>query len=247
MNIYKDLLYTDKDFTICMRPINKKIKNIEFHPNTRYINSHAFFNIATASFVTFPEKLELIGKDAFAKTAIEEILLLNPTRIESAAFRDLSLRNVIINTKSIPEKCFDKCIINNLKLTNTEVINSFAFASAKISNFTFPDTLTDIKERAFVNATFKNNVLEIPKSVKVIESQAFYLAKNLYRIILPSSLEYLDPEFADREIKIITDKKTVELFPFLKNRNTDIISLDYMLDNKKSFKEINAKFKEFEK
>lgn len=247
MNIYKDLLYADKDFTICMRPVNKKIENIEFHPNTRYINAHAFFNIPTASFITFPENLELIGKDAFAKTAIEEILLLNPTRIESAAFRSLFLRNVIINTKSIPEKCFDNCTINNLKLINTEVINSFAFASAEISNFTFSDTLTDIKERAFIAATFKNNTLEIPKSVKVIEKEAFSLTKNLYRIILPSDLEYLDPEFADKEIKIIANKKTVELFPFLKNRKIDIISLDYMLDNKKSFKEINAKFKEFEK
>ncbi len=247
MKEYKDLLYADEDFTICMRPVNKKIKNIEFHPNTRYINSHAFFNIPTASFVTFPENLELIGKDAFAKTAIEEILLLNSTRIESAAFRNLFLRNVIINAKSIPEKCFDNCTINNLKLINTEVINSLAFASAEISNFIFPDTLTDIKERAFIAATFKNNILEIPKSVKVIEKEAFGLAKNLYRIILPSSLEYLDPKFAEKEVKIIASEKTVELFPFLKNRNTDIISLDYMLNNKKSFKEINAKFKEFEK
>lgn len=77
----------------------------------------------------------------------------------------------------------------NLELSAVEIteISESAFASAKLTGITLPNSLESIKTKAFYS-TFSLKKIVIPDNVRIIEAEVFYDCCYLVEITLPASL-----------------------------------------------------------
>ena len=163
--------------------------------------------------------------------------------------------------------------IKNLKKVilpkNLTTIDCYAFIDCEnLEEVIFPDSLEIIKNDAFMNCNLKEFIA--PKNLKYIRQFAFssnnitkvvlneklknigpyaFLSNKIESIILPKSLEYvgqsfIDEQKTDKEVKVYVPKQ------FKEQHFTGAItiySLDDIITNVKSFKEINNIYKETER
>lgn len=69
------------------------------------------------------------------------------------------------------------------------VIPSGVFYDKLITNFSFPEKVTEIGDRAFYNCSLLSGALIIPDDVTYIGYQAFYKCSNLTSLVLPIKLQ----------------------------------------------------------
>lgn len=239
MKTYKNVDYMGNDYKICKgyNYYSTPSKILSFHENTRVISAGAFSGKEFER-IDFSKNLESINEDAFLESKIKKASIKNKVKLKKASFKTSVLGDILINTETIPHDCFNNSDIQNLELIGTTSISNDAFYSANIQTLTLPICLKSIGSRAFYNAKFANKTFIVPDNVTSILDYAL-CTKSLDTIYLPYNLKTLDPCFANQNTTIIVDKDTYNRFPCLKHYNIKFTDLDNLIEEHKTFKEIN--------
>ena len=253
MKEYDGLLYSE-DYKILHGQVKGTLQNeYKLHEETRRINDGAFWNSKIEN-ILFNENLEYIGHHAFQSSNLKNvIIILNSVKLNVSAFTNIwSLDKVYINTEEIPERCFANSTINDLNLPFVKTLREEAFKDAIIMNKTssFLMAVETIGKSAFARATFNFDTFIIPDSVTEIDNYAFK-GTNLKEICLHENIEYLSKNFADKGLTIYAPTGLIKKFPFLKEypflKITGDNVLEFLLESKTNFKEINKIYKNAER
>jgi len=292
MKEYKGLKYSN-DFVTCFEPVNHDLKSAVLHPNTRLIAPDAFYRCFKLKEITFNEGLQTINQNAFSDC-------FELTKIEipsSVIFIDLQAFNGCCKIKSIKVdprntvydsknncnaiiKTNDNTLVKGCIKTvippQIEKIGPYAFHGCEMEEIQIPSTVKEIGEAAFENCFYLENI-NLPKSLKKIDSlvfsgnkrikeliipegveeigeYAFMLMQCVEKINLPYSLKKMNPNnfiYCDNLKTIFMTKEIYEQIEPLDLKHDFTIkflkSLDEMLDEGKSFRDANNCFKEFDR
>lgn len=247
------------------------IKDIDLS-NTKITNiqKSTFADCTLLVSVKLPKTLSFLGDHAFYYcTVLKEINLEDTclTNIEANCFEDcysLSYINFPKTLKSISHGAFLKCAFKQLNLENTniECIDEDAFTKCeKLENIIFPESLKNIKSYAFADTALKNVVL--PQHIEKFDAKAFYHL-NLESLYIPNSLFLKDSGILNiknisclehtKNIICSTDSKKcfqnlglTELFDNATIADTKDKIVEVLVDNNKTFKEINRICKDLER
>jgi len=212
------------------------------------------------------ETAEVIEQKAFENSQIEEIDLKNVNVIADYAFSGSSLKRITSNqdillsegtfyncnleevnliTCLVPSNCFYNSKIDKLTLKETKAIGSTSFANCTINELNLPDTLETIDVAAFMNCKFGFTKLILPPSVQFINRDVFK-DTNITDICLPDSIRNIG-NLNETDITLHVSKELFEkIKPELKNFNCNVVvkTLEDILDENKSFREVNELLKE---
>ena len=211
-----------------------KLKKINLeNVNVSILEEGAFFRCKKLENIIFPKNLKKIRKDCFAECEkLGNIDIPNTVeRIEAGVFKHTALTQFVVppHVKVIYEETFSECNLNEIDLSNIKEICHLAFLN---------------------NHNLRN--IKLPDSLKSLNISAFN-GTGIYEIALPSNIERISigknsniqeiryetlPENIESEIKKDCDRYGIS---FLK------IDLDYLIEQGKSFHEINKFFKEQER
>ena len=179
----------------------KSLTSVTIPDSVTEIGSYAFRNCTSLTSVTIPDSVTEIGEDAFYKcTSLTSVTIGDSvTEIGELAFYDCtSLTSVTIpdSVTEIGEDAFGGCTsltafygkfasADNRCLVINGVLNSFARSG--LTEYTIPDSVTEIGEDAFSGCTSLTSV-SIPDSVTSIGNEAFYWCTSLTSITIPDSV-----------------------------------------------------------
>ncbi len=243
MKKYNNLKYSD-DFETCYGFCdNKKNNEIILHENTRTIRQNAFADENYIEKIIFNEKLEYIGQDAFKSSSVKDINL-NNVRIGFRAFSDCKeLENVKLYNCTIQNSAFENSNIKYFE-TNSELISQNCFVRAYIEDIKLLNGVKIIGEYAFEEAKFKNRTLYLPSGLEELRENCFAFA-NFEQIFVNDDLKKADAAiiepFGNGTLFIINEE--IEKKNFFKWAKTKVMDLDTLIDENKSFKEINDFYK----
>lgn len=204
--------------------------------------------------ITFPKTLKEITNSGLAYSDIEK-LDLSDTSLET-----------------IGELAFSSSSIKSIMLPSSlKIIGRSAFENTDLERINFPENIEEIYRFAFFNCTnLKEADFSSCKNKITIKRSLFESCKNLSKVILPRNIDQLYlSAFAGTKVKtLILPRNISEIFfsgetsvdtLIYTGKNTDIISelnrhngrfkilsqipLDILLDEGKSFKEINNIYK----
>lgn len=168
--------------------------------------------------VNYPEKLERIGKEAFAQNALTEAVFSETSAQGSTGIRSIGERAFYGNdlTKvelpdtltELGDGAFATNDITELKLSaGVTKIPSGAFSmNIRLSSITIPDTVTEIGETAFAGARLIS--LTIPASVEKIGRKAFHL-HHLTSLVIPGNVKEIGESAFEGTYKATTLKSLV--------------------------------------
>ena len=150
-----------KNYSIGSQPWKEyNIKKVTIEEGVTSVGDNAFYNMLQIEKIDLPNSLKKIGKQAFAKTAITEVVIpLHVEEICAAAFLDCNyLRSIYFS--------YDSNRNGNLR-----TIGDYAFYGCKINNYmTFPNQLETVGLWAFTG-TF--TIIDLGKNIKSIGMGAF--------------------------------------------------------------------------
>ena len=248
METYNNLKYSE-NFTVCHGLSDEvwDIENVVLHPNTRVIKQKAFCGTSVKS-IEFNKNLELIEDQAFRATKLENLTINSNVRIFDSPFEyNENLKQVTINAIEIPSYCFNNCNIENLVI-NSKRIGKNAFFNCNISNISFLGATEIIEKFAFQYTDFGTDKINLPNTLKLLGFMAF-ANTNLSCIKIPDGIKDIGERIVNTtdKTKILVSKEVYNEFKeSLDTINVEICSIEYLLENGKSFKEINNFCKEFE-
>ncbi|HBA63568.1 MAG TPA: hypothetical protein DCZ20_06910 [Lachnospiraceae bacterium] len=164
--------------------------------------------------VEYPEKLERIGKEAFAQNALTEAVFSEGSTgirsIGERAFYGNDLTKVVLpdTLTELGEGAFATNDITELKLSaGVTKIPSGAFSmNIRLNSITIPDTVTEIGETAFAGARLTS--LTIPASVEKIGRKAFHL-HHLTSLVIPGNVKEIGESAFEGTYKATTLKSLV--------------------------------------
>lgn len=179
------------------------MSELRISEGVREIGERAFWNNHNIKTVVLPESLEVIGKEAFSTSSLEKINIpSNVKTITEKTFSDSTLKNINIaeGVCSIGKGAFSGC--DNLgtlciPATVTE-ISSEAFSGSTMKEVIIKGNVDTINEKVF--ARTRIGCVTIYKGTKIIEKNAFYMAK-IDRLNLPSTIEVIK-ELAFKNMEI---------------------------------------------
>jgi len=162
---------------------NSTIKTIEL-PNTMEVIIGSAFKGSTLSSISFPESLTEIGGDAFANTNLKSIYIPENLTTIRDAFNSPYLTTIEVDENN---KTFydvdDRCLINY-----NGGFQSYAKANPA-TTFTVPEGVTTIMNFAFYNA--KNLVtVNLPTTLKSMDDQPFDYCSSLVNLNVNSIITY---------------------------------------------------------
>ena len=235
-----------------------KIENINLPKSIKIIESYAFHNCHSL------KKVNLANTDI---RVLKAGTFYFCTGLENIQFPE--------KFTTIRDSCFEDCRkLKDIVLPDTvRIIDNRAFKNTAIENITIPPRVLELNNEAFcdckkLNKINLNNVqeiydnvfannpnlkdIELPKSLKFIYMSAFENT-GINVIILPSNINYLNINNSVNihEIRYETLKEDVRLE--IKNKCDKFgilftqIDLNYLLDQGKSLREINAYYNEQER
>lgn len=145
------------------------LKNVTFGGKAVEIEPSMFEGCSALETVTFNSDITTMGTNAFAGTALANVVLPNTiTSIASGAFANTSkLTNVTLGDA-------------------VTVIDALAFRNSAVKNINLPATLETIGDMAFSGAKLEGT-LALPENVKRIGQQAFANNTGLTAVEIPAS------------------------------------------------------------
>jgi len=173
-----------------------------------------------------------VGKEAFAKTAIVSVVIPDSvTVIEAEAFYYCEkLENVTLgkNVRQIGGAAFSGCKSASLQLPDKlQRVERSALSGTTITNADFPQGLIEIGELAFAECTFTAKSLTIPKSVTLLEREAFKGICGVDEVTLNASVDKIPEgaftEASIKKINIGSSIKAIETHAFHMHRLTEIV------------------------
>lgn len=209
-NNYSEVIWYNVDSrltgTYIQRQPNTIFKNLTFEPTNDILNAEEFIVPAN--------EFKVIPQNAFTRSKLKRIDLLNVNTIERSAFFQSEIVSIRIpfGVKTIPFKCFAQC--SNLKEVNLpnglKVIGDQSFYDCKeLSSIEIPESVTCIGKEAFkkcisldceipdyleelCKSAFENtnlSVAKIPSGITRLEEKCFAYCPNLKCIIVQSSID----------------------------------------------------------
>ena len=199
----------------------KKLKNIKFSKNMKFIPKNCFGYCGFKSLI-IPNNIVQLGNEAFIKCK-KLIKIKLPDQLDfigDSCFKDcLKLSSIEMPSKldSIGESCFENCTnleriqlpdslydISNccfkncnylvsIKLPNNlKSIGDSCFLDCfRLSYIDLPDTVKSIGERCFGDCINITNI-KLPDNIKVIKESTFHGCENLKDIKLPKKLKKIE-------------------------------------------------------
>lgn len=174
------------------------LKTIEFTESLRIIGEKAFNNCTILNNVILPNNLSVLGKSAFAATGLTAITIPNEKVVlgESVfsgckALKDVNLPEGII---TIPIGFFRGAGIEQIRIpTTVKVIDNEAFMETYLYNIDLRQckNLVTLGESAFSLSTIKG--IQLPESLTEIKDRAFEGCTSLTQITLPSQITTINP------------------------------------------------------
>lgn len=163
--------------------------------SVKTLTSGAFKNNTVVKRVIIPATVTLIEANAFANSAVEELVCYSTSLvIESEAFNHSLLRVV----KFADDK-------GELSLT----LGEFAFANCQLQRINLPDSLTVLPKGCFYNC-MKLLSIQLPKRLESIEDKCFEHCTNLSKIQFPEFLSRIGKD-AFLDCKSLTSVELPEL------------------------------------
>jgi len=145
------------------------------------IGNAAFRNCRLLNVAELPDNLETIGEQAFYHVPIAEVEL--PAKVKSIGFN--AFYSEVFTGYAVDKKNPDFSAEKGV-LYNKDQTALLAVPNLKVENFTIPETVTDIGEKAFYNCGWID-YLVLHEGITYIAPFAF-AGSNLRLIVLPSSL-----------------------------------------------------------
>ena len=194
---YKSLdgnLYDYEIKKIYRYAINKKDSIFVLPKTVKEIGVYAFGFVKHLKMVKISEGLEVIGKEAFYTSDIEEIILPNSLKfINDSAFDCcFSLRKLVFpkSLVRLGKSVFSNChSLSEIDVTNTIMdVTSFQFSHCQsLKEIILPSSITLIGYGMFTGCTLLNKI-NIPENVTEIQDYAFEECKNLEEVIIPKGV-----------------------------------------------------------
>ncbi|MCI8413459.1 MAG: leucine-rich repeat domain-containing protein [Clostridia bacterium] len=134
-----------------------------------------FMGCGSLQNISIPATVKVIGKNAFGYCAIKNIYIpASVTDIGEFAFRNCKPDNITVEMGNAFYTAKGNCLI--------QINNNALIVGA--NNSTIPATVTSIGRYAFYGCDITS--VTIPKSVTVIDANAFGFCKNLKTVVIPS-------------------------------------------------------------
>ena len=174
---------------------NQKLHEINLPQNLKKINEYLFTGDKALTSIALPPALQLICRNAFGGTGLEEISFPSTlTEIEQDAFRQTNLRVVVLpNTiTKVGDHAFIQCsLLEEFTFSSgmTEIMDHALDGSSKLNKVVIPNGITKIGEYAFAFCPLLSSIT-LPESVNTLEGGIFDHS-GIQTIHLPSSLTYL--------------------------------------------------------
>ncbi len=165
--------------------------------SVQIIGEGAFYEATGIKSITFEEGscLKRIEATAFKGINLQEIIL--PATLEyigEEAFKNNGLSEIVlpISLKTLDSYAFDnnpylsRLVIESDDINKSEYWCSGIFRNCCLNQIKWGDNCTRIPQKFFTSARFDNCIITIPKTVKVIEREAFRGAGNVSGIVFES-------------------------------------------------------------
>ena len=247
---------------------DKPIDTLILPEGIKEIECFTFYGIRNLKKVVLPKSLERISLKAFAYSHLEEVEFNNNLRIiADKAFCCTHLKKIVLpeNLEALQVGCFGHCKnLEEVTFTGKSVfMESYIFADCcNLKKITLPENLRILPAYTFSNCF---NLKEINfKNIEYIGSSVFINCVNLEKLIVKDNVKELYPNFFEideqlipkefknksSKLKLYIDKNHKSSKKLLKNKNLEIVevsSLDNLLNEGKTFKEINILYKDSER
>ena len=197
------------------------LKSVSLPDSVKKIGQSAFDGCIMLNSITLPNKLTHIGNSAFQNCdKLKRIDIPNTVEsIEMMAFfncKNLEDINIPEQVKFIGSYAFSKTkwIENKQKESPFVVVNGILIDAEKCTgNVKIPETVTEIGENAFTNASVKS--VEIPSSVTKIDCEAFFGCTSLETVSMKNSVTEIGGEAfswctALKNIRLSNKLQTIE-------------------------------------
>lgn len=176
------------DYLVLVDTKSEYITTIEIHANTKVIAGGAFSSCTNLTGVTIPAGVTNIGDHPFYSC-----YALTSLSVESGNTKFHSPTN----NKAIMETATDKLLFglkDGYIPEGTKVLGSFCFAylGLKDSAISIPDSVVEIEEYAFYNASAPTTFI-IPNSVTKIGYGAFQYCKNVQTLTISNQIKKIEP------------------------------------------------------
>lgn len=179
---------------------NTPITEIEMATPCDSIREGTFSNCPNLTKITIGEGLKYIGYKAFANSSVKEANLPSTLRdISSTAFtgyssycpfvNDIQPENHIRYIGKVAYQCVDRDLEEYTIKDGTVTLADELFESSQGNAFHIPASVEQIGSRVFAGTQIKT-LPEMP-GLKRIGDEAFYQCKNLKKVTIPETVEYI--------------------------------------------------------